>query len=107
MPSDSRFKRLKNGPAAPVTLSVEGAEITALAGESVAAAMLAAGYASFRTTPVSGSARGPFCLMGACYDCLVEIDGRPNVQACMTLVAEGMQVRLMRGARDVGASTDG
>jgi NADH dehydrogenase/NADH:ubiquinone oxidoreductase subunit G len=38
-------------------------------------------------------------MMGACYDCLVEIDGEPNRQACMTEVAEGMQVRRMQGAR--------
>ncbi|MDR5664870.1 (2Fe-2S)-binding protein, partial [Burkholderia cenocepacia] len=39
----------------------------------------------------------PFCMMGVCFDCLVEIDGVPNVQGCMTPVADGMQVRAMHG----------
>jgi len=80
-------------------LRFEGQEIAARAGESVAAALLAAGIATFRATPVSGAARGPWCLMGACFDCLVEIDGVANRQACMVAVAEGMEVRRMRGAR--------
>jgi predicted molibdopterin-dependent oxidoreductase YjgC len=82
-----------------VTLTFEGQPVTARAGDSVAAAMLAAGHLAGRTTPVSGAPRGPFCMMGACFECLVEIDGEPNLQACMTPVAEGMQVRRMEGAR--------
>lgn len=80
-------------------LRFEGRAIEARAGDSVAAALLAAGIAAFRTTPVSGAARGPWCLMGVCFDCLVEIDGVANRQACMVAAAEGMEVRRMRGAR--------
>jgi predicted molibdopterin-dependent oxidoreductase YjgC len=40
-------------------------------------------------------------MMGVCFDCLVEIDGVGNRQACLTLVADGMQVRRQRGARGV------
>ncbi|MEZ5620583.1 MAG: (2Fe-2S)-binding protein [Burkholderiaceae bacterium] len=40
----------------------------------------------------SRAPRAPMCLMGVCFDCLVEIDGRPNVQACMVEVREGMRV---------------
>jgi hypothetical protein len=68
-------------------------------GEPLAAALLAAGIASFRETAVSGAARGPLCMMGACFDCLVEVDGRPNVQACLVPVTAGLQARPMRGAR--------
>src|ERR1700742_1359800 len=68
-------------------------------GCSVAAALLAAGVSRFRATPVSGAPRGPFCMMGACFECLVEIDGRSNVQTCMTPVRDGMQVRRQDGAR--------
>jgi D-hydroxyproline dehydrogenase subunit gamma len=46
----------------------------------------------FRTTPVSGAQRGPFCMMGVCFDCLVEIDEQPNCQACTTRVAPGMRI---------------
>ncbi len=68
---------LRTAPA--VTIHIDGRAFVARAGDSVAAALLAAGRAACRSTAVSGSPRGPFCLMGACFDCLVEIDGRPNV----------------------------
>lgn len=99
MPRDSSFRRLDEPGGDTVSLSFEGAPLAARAGDSVAAALLAAGHLAGRDTPVSAAPRGPFCMMGACYDCLVEIDGEPNRQACMTIVAEGMQVRRQRGAR--------
>lgn len=94
------WRRIEDGAeGARVSLQVEGRAVQARAGDSVAAAMLLAGVSVFRETPVSGAPRAPLCLMGVCFDCLVEVDGRPNVQACMTPVAEGMQVRLQHGAR--------
>ena len=60
-------------------------------GSNLAAALLAAGVSPFRTTPVSGAPRAPYCMMGACFDCLVVIDGI-TVQACMTEVRRGLQV---------------
>jgi len=99
VPQDSAYRRLDEAGAAPVSLDFEGQTLTARAGDSVAAALLAAGHLTLRSTPVSGAPRGPFCMMGACFECLVEIDGEPNRQACMTPVAEGMQVRRMLGAR--------
>lgn len=99
MPSDSGFKRLADVDASTVTLRVDGETVSAHLGETVAAALLAAGRLAFRETAVSGRKRGPFCMMGACFDCLVEIDGEPNRQACMTLVDDGMTVRSMAGAR--------
>ena len=80
MPSDSRFSRLPDGAGAPVTIYFDEQPLEARAGDSVAAALLAAGLATTRTPPVSGACRGPFCMMGACFDCLVEIDGEPNRQ---------------------------
>jgi hypothetical protein len=67
----------------------------------VAAALLAAGVSRFRATPVSGAARAPFCMMGACFECLVEIDGVPSRQACMVEVKAGMRIRSQEGARDL------
>lgn len=58
---------------------------------NVATALLAAGLLAVRKTPVSGSARGPFCMMGACFDCLIIVDG-VTVQACLTPVREGLIV---------------
>ncbi|MDR2451729.1 MAG: (2Fe-2S)-binding protein [Candidatus Accumulibacter sp.] len=60
---------------------------------SVAAALVAHGYAACRHT-AAGQPRGPFCLSGVCFECLVEIDGIPNRQACLTPVAPGMKVAL-------------
>jgi len=94
------FRRL-DPIAGEIRLSFDGREIVARAGDSVAMALLAADETSLRETPVSGAPRSPYCMMGVCFDCLVEIDGIGNRQACLTLVAEGMQVRRQRGARDV------
>lgn len=94
------FRRIDGlAPQREVTLHVEGRAIRARDGDSVAIALLDAGVLAFRETPVSGQLRAPLCLMGVCFDCLVQIDGRPNVQACMETVRDGMQVELQRGAR--------
>jgi len=86
------FKPLDNTQAEDeVSFTFDGATITARSGMSVAAALLCNGFTAIRSTPVSGSARGPFCMMGACYDCLVSIDG-VSVQACQVLVADGLVV---------------
>jgi D-hydroxyproline dehydrogenase subunit gamma len=79
-----------------IDFEFEGTAYRAFAGGSVAAALLGVGVTAFRHTPVSGSLRGPFCLMGACFDCLVEIDGEPNQQACMIQLREGMRITRMR-----------
>lgn len=92
------FRRLED-IRPEITFLFEGREVVARAGETVAAALLAAGLRSFRATPVSGSPRAPWCMMGVCFDCLVEIDGLASRQACMVAVAEGMRVRRQRGAK--------
>ena len=99
MPTDSQFRRLPDTLKDPVCIFFEGRTLTASSGDSVAAALLAAGQIEFRSTPVSGAARGPFCMMGTCFECLLEIDGQANRQGCLTEVREGMSIRRMRGAR--------
>ena len=76
------------------TLYVNGHELNAPTGVSVAAALLTGGHTSIRHTPVTGSPRGPWCLMGACFDCLVTIDGAADMQACLTPVRDGMRIEL-------------
>ena len=93
------FRRITDVTTPTVELTVEGQPIVARAGDTVAAALLAHGYLACRTTPVSGSARGPYCLMGVCFDCLVTIDGMPNQQGCLVRVRPGMHVEWQRGAR--------
>ncbi len=97
------FRRLPDLADAPsVTLTVDGAAITARAGDTVAAALLAAGHAACRETAVSNTPRGPYCLMGVCFDCLVSIDGVGNRQGCLVRVCEGMRVETQRGKRVAG-----
>jgi len=88
------FRRIEIGSDSERTLTIEfcGRPVEAVQGESVAAALLRAGITNFRETPGSRAERGPFCLMGACFDCLVVIDGVGNQQACTTVVREGMIV---------------
>ena len=65
--------------------------ITARAGQSLAAALTQAGYRKLRQT-AGNQARGIFCGMGVCQDCLVTIDGAPNQRACMTKAENGQNV---------------
>jgi NADH dehydrogenase/NADH:ubiquinone oxidoreductase subunit G len=74
------------------TITVDGTPVACRSGESLAAALLAAGFLTFRSAPRSGAARGPFCGMGVCFECLVEVDGAPARQACLTPVQAGMRV---------------
>jgi predicted molibdopterin-dependent oxidoreductase YjgC len=75
----------------PLTITVDGELVQAFAGESVATVLLALGKRTFRHTEHS-TPRGLFCGMGVCFDCLVTVDGVDNVRACMTPVAEGMEI---------------
>ncbi|HSU23657.1 MAG TPA: (2Fe-2S)-binding protein [Variovorax sp.] len=100
------FRRLDaaaTADARAVRITVDGAAHECREGDTVAGALFAAGLTACRDTAVSGAARGPFCMMGVCYDCLVVIDGRPNQQACMARVRDGMAVQRQLGAREVRA----
>lgn len=99
MANDFRFKRQFESNAHPVTIRFEDRTLQAFEGVTVAAALLANGIDFTRTTPISGSARAPFCMMGTCFECLMEIDQVPNRQACMMQVADGMVIRKMHGVR--------
>lgn len=97
------FQRLApDTTAATVTLTVDGKPVVARATDSVAAAMLAAGYDRCRTSAVSGAPRAPYCMMGVCFECLVTIDGIGNRQGCLVRVREGMRVELQHGKRELG-----
>ncbi|TAM87469.1 MAG: (2Fe-2S)-binding protein [Candidimonas sp.] len=84
-----------------VRVTIDGVDHSCGACDTVAITLLSAGFAACRETAVSGAPRGPFCLMGTCYDCLVTIDGRQNQQACAVVVREGMRIELQRGAREL------
>lgn len=76
---------------------VDGKPVAAITGEPIAAALLAAGIRIFRVTPRFGSPRGLFCGIGRCTDCVMTVDGRPNVRTCVTLVKDGMIVETQAG----------
>ena len=96
------FQRLPRPESGTVTLSVDGKPVTALPGDSVAAALLAAGIIACRTTPVSGAPRAPYCMMGVCFECLVAIDGVGSRQACLARVRDGMRIETQQGKREAG-----
>lgn len=87
--SDLPFRELVPSPSVDVRFNEQTLALPQ--GANLAAALLAAGVTQFRQSPVSGATRGPFCMMGACFDCLVEIDGVVT-QACMRDVQEGMTI---------------
>ncbi|ARP80626.1 (2Fe-2S)-binding protein [Bordetella genomosp. 8] len=101
------FKRLdeaqRQAQGTPVRVTVNGAELLCRAGDSVAAALFAGGVQACRDTAVGEVPRGPYCMMGVCYDCLVTIDGQANQQGCMMAVREGMKIERQLGARKVQA----
>ena len=74
-----------------VTIIVDGVRLSAYMGETIAGALLAAGRRAWRHSP-HGQPRGLFCGIGLCFDCLVTVNGTPNVCACVTPVAAGMVV---------------
>lgn len=96
MKTASTFLELEERPR--VEVSLDGAPLGLPEGANLAAALLAAGVLVFRHTPVSGAPRAPFCMMGACFDCLVEIDGVAR-QACMIEVTPGLKITRPRGER--------
>ena len=94
-PSSPGFGRADPGP---LTVFFDGLPVPARAGESVAAALIASGITATRRTAVSGAARGAFCMMGACFDCLATVDGQAGVQLCLTSVRDGMRIETQVGA---------
>lgn len=80
------------------TFSFAGREMAADEGQSVGAALIAAGQLSWRTTRHGGAPRGVFCGIGVCFDCLVVVNGRPNQRACLTEVRDGDVVEPQDGA---------
>ena len=99
MANDSRIKRAIASDNKPLTIQFEGKPLLAFEGETVAATLLANGIDFTRTSAISDSNRAPHCMMGTCFECLVEINHIPNRQACVELVSAGMEIRRMLGAR--------
>jgi predicted molibdopterin-dependent oxidoreductase YjgC len=75
-----------------VHIAINGTSLNVSADSTVAAALVASGFPSFRKS-VTGEPRGPLCGMGICFECRVTVDGEPHIRACQTLCRDGMDVR--------------
>lgn len=79
-----------------LSFSADGVTVRAHRGETVAAALMAAGMLGLRRSPRDGAARGAFCFMGVCQECAVHIEGALK-RACQVPASQGLVVEL-RGA---------
>ena len=80
-----------------IEIIVDGHSLRAFPGESVAVALLAAGKRVLRTTARHSEPRGLYCGIGICFDCVMVVDGQPNVRACQTRVRPGMRIEMQLG----------
>ncbi len=97
------MRRLKDHPildfdrGEKVTFYFEGQPIEGYTNETIAAALHAAGIKVLSYSPKKRRPRGFFCAVGKCSSCLVIVDGRPNVRACMEFVRPGIHVKRQHG----------
>ncbi len=77
--------------------TVDGQPVEAYPGETIAAALLAAGRRIARRTARRGEPRGLFCGIGVCHDCRMVVDGEPNVRTCLTPARAGRVVETQQG----------
>ena len=88
------FKQYSQKDDKTVAIEFEGRVLQVPETITVAAAVLShGGKRHTRLSQVSGQERAPYCYMGVCHECLVEIDGMPNQQACLIEVKDGMTIR--------------
>lgn len=79
------------------TFLFDGREVPFAEGQTIGAALAAAGVRSWRTTRLGGRPRGLFCGIGICFDCLLDVDGRPNQRACLVPARSGAVVSSQHG----------
>ena len=84
-----------------VTFSFDGKDIEGYTGESIAAALHAAGIKELAKSPVLHRPRGLFCAIGNCSSCLMTVDNQPNIRVCVTKVKSGIKVETQTGKGDL------
>lgn len=77
-----------------VNFTVNGREVTAYKGETLLAALMASGYKHLKTSAVKKQPRGALCGMGVCFECIVTVNGIPNIRSCMTEIENNMKVEI-------------
>ena|SRR5947209_17716150 len=88
------FRKLQKvgEPALPANITINGVNLEVEEGESIAAILLRTPPYTSRFTPVTGAPRAPFCMMGACFECLVSVDGETSKRSCLEFARDGMAV---------------
>ena len=94
---DARRPGMAGSTATSITFTFDGVPMTAVEGQSIAGALIAGGVMSWRLTRFGDRPRGVFCGIGACFDCLITVNGEPNVRACLAQVLEGDRVERQEG----------
>lgn len=89
-----------------ISFSFDGQVVDAIDGEPILAALVAHGFRRCRTTRHNSEARWFFCGIGRCTDCMMIVDGIPNVRTCVTPVRNGMIVETQEGAGRWSADVD-
>lgn len=89
--------KIEKGPL--VTFTFDGKRMEGHAGEPIASALMAAGVMVRRYTQRRHQPRDIFCAIGSCTDCVMVVDGVPNIRTCVTQLAEGMVVETQDGVR--------
>jgi predicted molibdopterin-dependent oxidoreductase YjgC len=87
------FRLIDSSTTELVDIEFEGTAVAVPAGISLAAVLFYLDAIPARRTPLSDSPRAPFCMIGVCFECLLEIDGLGNQRACQVEVKTGMRVR--------------
>ena len=87
----------KNSNNGLVRVFVDGKELYGVEGEPIAAMLGANNIRVHRYTKKRGEPRGIFCAIGRCTDCVMIVDGVPNIRTCITPLREGMKIETQRG----------
>lgn len=82
-----------------LNLTVDGQIITALEGETIAAALVAAGIRTFSHSVKSGKPMGIYCGRGYCGSCMMTVNKIPNIRTCLTLVSDNMEIKTQKGPK--------
>jgi predicted molibdopterin-dependent oxidoreductase YjgC len=84
----------------PIKFTFDGKELTGYEGEPIAAALKAAGIMIHRYTTKKHEPRGIFCAIGRCTDCVMIVNGKPNVRTCVTPLVKGMEIKTQYGVQE-------
>jgi len=87
------FRSINSNQGELITIYFENKALNVPKDYNVATALLWAGVSDFRKTTLNNESRGPYCVMGLCFDCLININGLDNQQSCTIQVSDGMKIK--------------